>query len=151
MGWVCIGCACTDARACPGGCTWVRPGVCSSCDGKDIFKPSPIVIDILVKAIGRTTLQKAPRRRGYRRIVPSRSVPAIAMLALLGDELLLGTDRRNLAEGMKLIPTTRVYLGFDGVWKFGLVWRRHAEDGFTWTETHRISQYMGKRFVWGDR
>ena len=27
----CRFCACTDARACPGGCSWHRPGYCSAC------------------------------------------------------------------------------------------------------------------------
>jgi hypothetical protein len=29
----CIGCGCTDGRACPGGCSWPRPDVdlCSVC------------------------------------------------------------------------------------------------------------------------
>lgn len=27
----CRVCGCTDARACPGGCGWVEPGLCSSC------------------------------------------------------------------------------------------------------------------------
>jgi ParB family chromosome partitioning protein len=29
----CRGCGCTDAEACPGGCTWVEPGLCSTCAG----------------------------------------------------------------------------------------------------------------------
>jgi len=33
----CRSCGCTDARACPGGCTWVAPDLCSSC----AFTPSP--------------------------------------------------------------------------------------------------------------
>lgn len=28
---VCRGCGCTDARACPGGCYWAAPGLCSRC------------------------------------------------------------------------------------------------------------------------
>ena len=27
----CYGCGCTDDRACPGGCSWVKPRVCSAC------------------------------------------------------------------------------------------------------------------------
>lgn len=27
-------CGCTDDRACPGGCAWVAPGLCSSCAGE---------------------------------------------------------------------------------------------------------------------
>jgi hypothetical protein len=37
---VCLGCGCTDSRACPGGCSWPRPDVdlCSACvrDGLEI-------------------------------------------------------------------------------------------------------------------
>ena len=32
-GGVCRGCGCTDDRACPGGCWWVEPDLCSSCKG----------------------------------------------------------------------------------------------------------------------
>lgn len=33
----CIGCGCTDLRACPGGCSWARlgPDVCTTCDLDD--------------------------------------------------------------------------------------------------------------------
>jgi hypothetical protein len=27
----CRACGCTDARACPGGCSWVEPDLCSNC------------------------------------------------------------------------------------------------------------------------
>ena len=27
-------CGCTDDRACPGGCSWAAPGLCSSCVGR---------------------------------------------------------------------------------------------------------------------
>lgn len=27
----CRGCGCTDARACPGGCSWAQPGLCTVC------------------------------------------------------------------------------------------------------------------------
>lgn len=27
----CEVCGCTDLHACPGGCSWVRPGLCSAC------------------------------------------------------------------------------------------------------------------------
>ncbi len=27
----CVGCGCTDDRACPGGCWWVGPNLCSRC------------------------------------------------------------------------------------------------------------------------
>jgi hypothetical protein len=31
----CRCCGCTDARGCPGGCTWVEPGLCSACSLAD--------------------------------------------------------------------------------------------------------------------
>lgn len=31
----CRVCGCTDDRACPEGCRWVEPDLCSSCIGKD--------------------------------------------------------------------------------------------------------------------
>ncbi len=27
----CVACGCTDERACPGGCYWYEPGLCSAC------------------------------------------------------------------------------------------------------------------------
>lgn len=30
----CRACGCTDARACPGGCHWVEPDLCSACQAK---------------------------------------------------------------------------------------------------------------------
>jgi hypothetical protein len=29
---ICIVCGCTESAACPGGCFWTRPGICSQCD-----------------------------------------------------------------------------------------------------------------------
>lgn len=29
---ICILCGCTESAACPGGCYWIRIGVCSECD-----------------------------------------------------------------------------------------------------------------------
>lgn len=31
---VCAFCGCSDTSACPGGCYWVEPGLCSQCKGK---------------------------------------------------------------------------------------------------------------------
>lgn len=31
-GWRCKECGCTNDRACPGGCSWVEPNLCSACD-----------------------------------------------------------------------------------------------------------------------
>jgi hypothetical protein len=29
----CRKCGCTEDRACPGGCSWVAPNLCSKCEG----------------------------------------------------------------------------------------------------------------------
>lgn len=31
VNWQCRRCGCTDARACPGGCSWVEKNLCSRC------------------------------------------------------------------------------------------------------------------------
>jgi hypothetical protein len=46
----CKHCGCTDAQACPGGCWWVSPEVCSSCEGK--IKERPILFSApMVRAL----------------------------------------------------------------------------------------------------
>jgi hypothetical protein len=30
----CRYCGCTDNQACPGGCYWIRPNICSACSGR---------------------------------------------------------------------------------------------------------------------
>jgi DNA-binding PadR family transcriptional regulator len=43
----CIHCGCTDARACPGGCSWLfvnrdlRLGICTNCTDQVLAKPRP--------------------------------------------------------------------------------------------------------------
>lgn len=38
----CHVCGCTDDRACPGGCYWVEPGLCSHCENSNLAdKPDP--------------------------------------------------------------------------------------------------------------
>ncbi len=36
---ICYVCGCTDSAACPGGCYWTRPNICSQCDAEtaDLF------------------------------------------------------------------------------------------------------------------
>ena len=31
-------CGCTEARACPQGCSWVEPGLCSTCRGLNLLQ-----------------------------------------------------------------------------------------------------------------
>ncbi len=37
--WRCRVCGCTNERACPGGCHWVEPNLCSECAMKDNRRP----------------------------------------------------------------------------------------------------------------
>lgn len=37
---VCRVCGCTDDRACPGGCYWVEPDLCSRCYYSDVAVPA---------------------------------------------------------------------------------------------------------------
>lgn len=37
----CSACGCTDDRACPGGCFWIGPALCSAC-GKPAKKFPPL-------------------------------------------------------------------------------------------------------------
>jgi hypothetical protein len=34
-------CGCTDTRACPGGCFWVEPDLCSSCASPSAWQYDP--------------------------------------------------------------------------------------------------------------
>lgn len=79
----CRGCGCTGDRACPGGCYWVEPDLCSSCAG-------PLVIVTYDAAPRRVIVERspttrlAPPRRPFRRIFPRTAVgvrQACAMLA----------------------------------------------------------------------
>lgn len=34
---ICRVCGCTEDKACPGGCSWVEPDLCSECIGRKVF------------------------------------------------------------------------------------------------------------------
>jgi hypothetical protein len=56
----CRVCGCTDERACPGGCSWVEPELCSACSGaaKDTIQ----VLTRILKVARRT---EASDESGY--------------------------------------------------------------------------------------
>jgi hypothetical protein len=66
----CRACGCTDSRACPGGCHWVAPDLCSACEGKDANEGPPTrnwctdgVLGVLVEVgVALTVKQVAGRR-----------------------------------------------------------------------------------------
>ena len=41
----CRGCGCTDERACPGGCSWVTPNLCSACSFQISSKAAQDLLD----------------------------------------------------------------------------------------------------------
>jgi hypothetical protein len=56
---MCVGCGCTDDRACVGGCSWVRdePPICSVCwaEFEPIFAHGPLPLDGLAIPEGRAS------------------------------------------------------------------------------------------------
>lgn len=57
---VCALCGCTDEQACPGGCSWVAPGLCSRCaDAVEADLLGPLDVELYEHVnVGRAT----PRR-----------------------------------------------------------------------------------------
>ncbi len=44
VNWKCRGCGCTDTQACPGGCSWVEPNLCSACVQDELPAPAPLPV-----------------------------------------------------------------------------------------------------------
>lgn len=116
----CIGCGCTDDRACAGGCYWYRPGICSCCavaPDSTVLRPTKRVSQMFVVAACEA-LQS--RRWTFR-------MPSVAVLAFDGGEDTLKTDNDRRLEGGELDATTTVRIARDGSsWSTRLVYRRAA-------------------------
>lgn len=133
---VCLGCGCTDDRACAGGCSWEQPGICTQCaprTEKLLLRSS--VADRLVRAraasamlVGRTSF----------------SIMSLALLSLVGDEREATEHRERLAEGALLKPFTSVRMG-KTCWTFDLVYRApQGEPAAAYRLTWRIRMGSGK-------
>ena len=132
---VCLGCGCTDDRACPGGCHWSQPGICSTCEPrtKELLTDSPRARDLVVRAATGAVRQ---RRRSFR-------VMSLALVAWAVNE---GPDHHaeHIEAGRSLKPFTTVRIGKTG-WSFSLVYSaKKGTDEFTYTMRWRI-QYPEKR------
>lgn len=44
---VCEGCGCSSERACVGGCYWIAPGRCSSCDRRGAGAAAPPLVQVV--------------------------------------------------------------------------------------------------------
>lgn len=44
----CLFCGCTEARACPGGCSWAGPYLCSKCWARGLSEPMDRVSDLII-------------------------------------------------------------------------------------------------------
>lgn len=49
VGGVCRTCGCTDDHACPGGCAWAEPGLCTECVGFEPVDQAPRITPVIVK------------------------------------------------------------------------------------------------------
>lgn len=73
MDGVCKKCGCTNERACPGGCYWVKPDLCSTCaSGRDDepWDPDGIVGVITVGGIEYGPCRIIPDGDGVGHILP---------------------------------------------------------------------------------
>lgn len=55
----CRGCGCTDLRACPGGCYWVRPDFCSACADEQAQPLVDTALEWLDRKSGRASRKMA--------------------------------------------------------------------------------------------
>lgn len=126
---VCLGCGCTDEAACPGGCHWVQPGICSSCEPRtsEILAGSPIADELVNTAF-----------RSLRRRNSGFAIMSLALIAWRRDERARQHHVDHLREGLVLKPFTRVRVGKTCV-SFGLVYRPpKGVNGLQWTERWRL-------------
>ena len=127
----CLGCSCTDDRACAGGCSWSQPGICSRC--------APHTDKLLV---GSKRAYEMVRARAIGAILLGRknfSVMSLALLSFLDDEKEAAEHRARLSEGALLKPFTSVRMG-KGYWTYSLVYRPpKREPGIKVTMTWRLS------------
>jgi len=107
----CKFCGCTDTRACPGGCSWTRPEVCSQCADVAIaaYAPLDVRYTMLVPYRPRgLKLDKEIQEVEYQRSGKIGFIPSPGMLIDCGDG-----DLRK-AEEVYVWPEERrieVYLG----------------------------------------
>lgn len=99
----CLGCGCTEERACEGGCAWHQPGICTTCARfADVILLGNARADRIVKSTMRLYV-----RHGFRSF-PAMSLAAIAWLR---DRVMAEQHRDLLKEGAVLAPFTTITLG----------------------------------------
>ncbi len=72
----CMFCGCTDDHACPGGCSWIEPNVCSRC--KDRLRGNDLISGDEIKAL-RNRAKTITMKDGLRLRMQGGFVPVIPM------------------------------------------------------------------------
>lgn len=99
----CLGCGCTDERACPGGCAWSEPGICTRC--------APLPASALIRNARAERIVDQRKRQYLRAGFRSFPVMSLAVLAWLRDAGMVESHRDRLKEGLRLRPFTTIRLG----------------------------------------
>ena len=84
---VCIGCGCTNARACAGGCFWVAENKCSECfdeDGNRARKDNAPENLAILRRLALNILQSHPDSKPIRRKIKRAGWDDAFLLAMLG-------------------------------------------------------------------
>lgn len=120
---VCLGCGCTDDFACPGGCSWSQPGICSTCEGRtdELLLKSDIADALLKMRYVKFKIIGAP---GF-------SIMSLAIVAWLREPSAATFHRDRLREGLELQRFTRIRIG-QSSWSFSLVYKpKRGDSGIT--------------------
>lgn len=128
---MCIGCGCTEDRACRGGCFWVQPGICSSCEprtAKLLLKSRHADAIVRTRAVNAGLLRAASFR-----------VMSLAMLSWLGEESMAKIHVERLADDYVLRPFMTVRL-LRTCWSFRFEYTPKAgkHHGMAYTYQYRL-------------
>lgn len=132
---ICIGCGCTDDRACPGGCSWAQPGICSQCVERadELLCGSKIAAQLFPAAF---VAFRSAKKSGF-------SIASLVIVGFVGSPQWADRHRQHLAAGLHLKPFARVRFG-RRTWSFDLSYRGRSSSGTT-TQTYcyRLSYATG--------
>jgi hypothetical protein len=103
IGEACLICGCTDEYACPGGCWWVIPGVCSECVDEFVQVRLPALLELADAAV---TLQERTRLSCSTQVIRGDRqrlfVRAAAYRILVREQEREARERRSAAPAAEL-------------------------------------------------
>lgn|GEM_PF-3513529 len=131
----CAGCGCTDDRACPGGCSWARETVCSTCAETERllvrFRRAPR--GTRLKALSPLQAAVRERDRTYGRSFADLMLKCAALRAVGNSpalEALIDAHRRSpIARMRSLVRATRLPAVMRAAREFAEIARRQATRG----------------------